>query len=49
MDVMDLFKQACELPEQDRAELATLLLESLEVEPDAATERAWSKEIGRTE
>ena len=27
MDVMDLFKQACELPEQDRAELAALLLD----------------------
>lgn len=49
MDVLELFTQACELPEQDRAELAALLIESLDVEPDAATEKAWAREIGRTE
>lgn len=46
-DVAELFKQACQLPEKDRAERAGLLLESLETEPDAAVEQAWAKEIER--
>ncbi len=49
MDVMDVFKQACELPERDRAEMAGIPLETQEGDPDAAAEQAWSKEIGRTE
>ena len=44
---MELFKQACQLPEKDRAELAGLLLESLETEPDPGVEQAWAKEIER--
>jgi len=44
---VELFKQACRLPEKDRAELAGLLLESLETEPDPAVEQAWAKEIER--
>jgi putative addiction module component (TIGR02574 family) len=46
-DVAELFKQACQLPEKDRAELAGLLLESLETEPDPGVEQAWAKEIER--
>jgi putative addiction module component (TIGR02574 family) len=46
-DVVELFKQACQLPEKDRAELAGLLLESLETEPDPGVEQAWAKEIER--
>jgi len=46
-EVVELFKQACRLPEKDRAELAGLLLESLETEPDPAVEQAWAKEIER--
>lgn len=46
-DVEELFKQACQLPEKDRAELAGLLLESLEAEPDPAVDQAWAKEIER--
>jgi putative addiction module component (TIGR02574 family) len=46
-DVVELFKQACQLPDKDRAELAGLLLESLETEPDPGVEQAWAKEIER--
>jgi putative addiction module component (TIGR02574 family) len=46
-DVVELFKQASQLPEKDRAELAGLLLESLETEPDPGVEQAWAKEIER--
>ena len=49
MDIVDVFKQACELPDPDRTEMAALPLETQEVELDPATEQAWSKEIGRTE
>jgi putative addiction module component (TIGR02574 family) len=46
-DVVELFKRACQLPEKDRADLAGLLLKSLETEPDPAVEEAWAKEIER--
>ena len=46
-DVVELFKRACQLPEKDRAELAGLLLASLETEPDPAVEQAWATEIDR--
>ena len=46
-DVVELFKQACQLPEKDQAELAGLLLESLETEPDLAVDQAWAKEVER--
>lgn len=45
--VDDLYKEASELTESERAELAGLLLESLETEPDAGVEAAWAAEIER--
>lgn len=46
-DVVGLFKQACQLSEKGRAELAGLLLESLEAAADPAVEQAWANEIER--
>lgn len=43
--VIDLWKEASELPENDRATLAGLLIESLEGEPDPGVETAWAAEI----
>ncbi len=45
----DLFREASELSESERAELAGLLLESLEGEPDEGVEVAWAEEIERPE
>ena len=45
--VGDLFRQAVELDEHDRATLAGLLLESLEHEVDENVESAWKEEIER--
>jgi putative addiction module component (TIGR02574 family) len=41
----ELFKEASELSDEDRATLAGLLIESLEGEPDADVEAAWAAEI----
>jgi putative addiction module component (TIGR02574 family) len=46
-DFKDVFRDAAELPEHDRATLAGLLIESLESEPDADVEAAWAAEIER--
>lgn len=46
-DFMDIFRDAADLPEHDRATLAGLLIESLEGEPDPGVEAAWSVEIER--
>ena len=46
-DVTELFREASELPEADRAELAGRLLETLHGEPDAEVEAAWAEEIER--
>jgi putative addiction module component (TIGR02574 family) len=43
----ELFKQALDLEEKDRAALAGLLLSSLEAEPDEGVEEAWRAEIAR--
>ena len=43
----DLFREASELSERERAELAGLLLESLDGEPDQDVEAAWAEEIER--
>jgi putative addiction module component (TIGR02574 family) len=43
----DVWKNAADLPEQDRAALAGLLIESLEGEPDPGVEAAWAAEIER--
>ncbi len=41
----DVWKEASELSEEDRAALAGLLIESLEGEPDPDIESAWAAEI----
>ena len=43
----DLFKQALDLDERDRATLAGLLIESLEEEPEEDLEATWRAEIER--
>jgi putative addiction module component (TIGR02574 family) len=43
----ELFREATQLPEHDRAALAGLLIESLEPAPEPDVEAAWSKEIAR--
>jgi putative addiction module component (TIGR02574 family) len=45
--VHDLYREAVELSESERAELAGLLLESLQTAPDADVEAAWAEEIER--
>ncbi len=45
--VAELFKQAAELPEEERATLAGLLIETLENETDPDVEQAWAAEIER--
>jgi len=45
--IRDLFRQASELDEHDRATLAGLLLESLEYAVDEDVESAWEEEIER--
>ena len=45
--VRDLYDEASELPPKDRAELAGLLLESLEEERHPDAEEAWAAEIER--
>jgi putative addiction module component (TIGR02574 family) len=46
-NVSELFREATQLSENERAELAGLLLESLEGEPDDGVEAAWAEEIER--
>ena len=46
-DVTELLREASQLPEADRAELAGRLLESLDGEPDEDVEAAWAEEIER--
>jgi putative addiction module component (TIGR02574 family) len=43
----DVWKEAAELSDQDRAALAGLLIESLEGEPDPGVEAAWAAEVER--
>ena len=45
--VVDLFNKAAELPEEDRATLAGLLIESLDTEIDEGVEQAWQAEVQR--
>jgi putative addiction module component (TIGR02574 family) len=45
--VQDLYERASELTAEDRAELAGLLLESLDDQPEPGHEEAWAAEIGR--
>lgn len=41
----DVWKEAAELSDKDRAALAGLLIESLERDPDPDVEAAWAAEI----
>ena len=43
----EIFRDAVDLSEHDRATLAGLLIESLEGEPDPDVEAAWAAEIER--
>jgi putative addiction module component (TIGR02574 family) len=43
----EVWKEAADLSEADRAALAGLLIESLEGEPDHDVEAAWAAEIER--
>jgi putative addiction module component (TIGR02574 family) len=43
----DLFKQALDLDERDRATLAGLLIESLEENPDQDLKATWKAEVAR--
>jgi putative addiction module component (TIGR02574 family) len=46
-DFNEIFRDAAELSEHDRATLAGLLIESLEGERDPDAEAAWAAEIQR--
>jgi len=43
----EIYREATELPDRERAELAGMLLESLEGEPDSNIEAAWADEVER--
>ena len=45
--VHELYEKASELPPAERAELAGLLLASIEETPDVGVEEAWAAEIER--
>ena len=45
--VRELYEKAARLSESDRAELAGLLLETLQQPPDPGVEEAWAQEISR--
>lgn len=42
----ELFKEALDLEEQDRAELAGLLIQSLDMDVEEGVEAAWIAEVG---
>jgi putative addiction module component (TIGR02574 family) len=46
-NVQELFNSALQLSDRDRAELAGLLLESLEEDVDGVSQAAWSDEIAQ--
>jgi len=46
-ELRELFREALELTDKDRATLAGLLIESLETEVDPDVERAWAEEAER--
>jgi putative addiction module component (TIGR02574 family) len=47
MEAGELLKKALTLPEKERAELASSLIDSLDPTIDADAELAWQKEIAR--
>jgi putative addiction module component (TIGR02574 family) len=46
-ELNELFREALELTDNDRATLAGLLIESLEMPPDPDVEAAWAAEAER--
>jgi putative addiction module component (TIGR02574 family) len=46
-DLTELFREASQLPEAERADLAGRLLETLQGEADQDVEVAWAEEIER--
>ncbi len=46
-DLIELIRDAAELPESDRATLAGVLIESLDPSPTPEVKAAWSREIER--
>ena len=46
-DLNDVFQQVVQLPERDRATLASLLIEKLDLVSEPDVEAAWSEEIER--
>ncbi len=46
-DSEELFSQALSLPQRERAELATRLLESLDERSEGDIDEAWAREIER--
>jgi putative addiction module component (TIGR02574 family) len=46
-NLQELYHEAAQLPESDRATLAGLLIESLDPASEEAVEAAWSEEIAR--
>ena len=46
-DLKSRFPNVFDLPEEERAELAGLLLDSLETAPDPDTDAAWAEEVKR--
>jgi putative addiction module component (TIGR02574 family) len=47
MEASELLKHALTLPDKERAELASSLIDSLDPTVDADAELAWQKEIAR--
>lgn len=45
--LQELYREATDLPERDRAELAGMLIESLDGPPDENVEAAWAEEVER--
>ncbi len=46
-NLKELFREAAQLPEHDRATLAGLLIGTLDPAPEPDVEAAWSEEIAR--
>lgn len=46
-NIEELLREASELPETQRAELAGRLLESLDGQPEEGVEAAWAEEVER--
>ena len=46
-DLKELIREAAELPDEDRATLAGVMIESLDPKPTPEVKDAWSREIER--